>query len=160
MISGVFRNRRCADIKARTAAIAVKSGCERIEILAAIDVFRSKQIIDLIAGETIAVKQDREVGVIGFHAGQNRIEADARDAFQTAEVVCIDGFPFPDFPVQMAEQAKAHGSTEFVHLCIAADVRNFFGTMNAEVFQIVQFGTQRGITIADGTALNGMENLG
>ena len=101
-----------------------------------------KQVVNLIAVITVAVKQDREVGVIGFYTRLDRTETDTGDIIQTAEIVRMNCFPFPDFTVQMTEQTETHRGTEFVHFCIAADVRNLFRTMNAEIFQIVQFCAQ------------------
>ena len=160
MMSSMLRDRCCSGIKAGAAAVTVKGGCKRVEILARYDVFCGKQVINLIAGITVTVEQHRKVGVIGFHTRQNRTEADTGDAFQTAEVTRMDSFPFPDFSVQMAEQTETHGGAEFVHLRIAADIRNLLGAVNAEVFQVVQLCAQGGIAVADGTAFNGMENLG
>ena len=160
MIGGMLRDRRCTYVETGTAAVAVKSGCERIEILAGDDIFRGKQVIDFIAGVTIAVKQHREVGVIGLYTGHDRTEADAGNAFQAGKITGMDGFPFPDFTVQMTEQTETHGSAEFIHFRIAADVRNFFRPVNAEVFQIIQLGAEGRIPVADGAAFNGVENLG
>ena len=86
MLCRVLCNRRCTDIEAGAAPVAVKSGCERIEILAGYDVLCSKEIVNLITGIAVTVKQDREVGVIGFYTQLNRTEIDAGNSFQISSI--------------------------------------------------------------------------
>ena len=59
----------------------------------------------------------------------------------------------------MAQVAQPHCGTEFVQLCIPTDVRNTFGTVDAEVFQIVELGLQRIVRIANSAAFNGVEDF-
>ena len=98
--------------------------------------------------------------MVGPDAGLRIHQPDPSNAREPLAVALLDLPPLRDLPVQVAQVAHAHGGAELVHLGVPADILYVLRRGDPEVLPLVEHRVERRVLEADGTPLDGVEDLG
>ena len=143
------------------AVEAVECVGERVEILSCENIVFCKHAVYLVTvtAELFRFDDNWEICVIGFYIGRVLIQSDALGDVKAFVITLNNCAALVYLVINMAEVAYAHSGTEFVHLCVCAYGFNDLGTVDTEVFQVVDSVSESGVFKADSTALDGVEYL-
>ena len=72
----------------------------------------------------------------------------------------VDGLALRDPVAQMPQVAQAHRRAELVHLGVAADEGHLLRPVDAEILEVADALAERRVAVAEGAALDGVEDLG